>query len=73
MQDGDVSYLSPEYRGVLERADAIRKEYKASSTRGPGCPPWCRLSPRVAAPRMCTPPGLCLRLWLSIDTGRPGS
>ncbi|GIL85198.1 hypothetical protein Vretimale_10813 [Volvox reticuliferus] len=28
MQDGDVSYLSDEYRSVLERADKIRQEYK---------------------------------------------
>ncbi|GLC59925.1 hypothetical protein PLESTB_001554700 [Pleodorina starrii] len=28
MQDGDVSYLSEEYRGILERADKIRQEYK---------------------------------------------
>ncbi|KAG2493069.1 hypothetical protein HYH03_008732 [Edaphochlamys debaryana] len=28
MQDGDVSYLSPEYRSVLDRADKIRQEYK---------------------------------------------
>ncbi|KXZ55148.1 hypothetical protein GPECTOR_3g298 [Gonium pectorale] len=28
MQDGDVSYLTEEYRTVLDRADKIRQEYK---------------------------------------------
>ncbi|PNH08710.1 Bardet-Biedl syndrome 7 protein [Tetrabaena socialis] len=28
MQDGDVSYLTEEYRSVLDRADKIRQEYK---------------------------------------------
>lgn len=28
MQDGDVSYLSPEYRSVLDNADKIKQEFK---------------------------------------------
>lgn len=28
MQDGDVSYLAPEYKQVLDRADKIQQEYK---------------------------------------------
>ena len=28
MQDGDVSYLSPEYRKLLDQADRIKADYK---------------------------------------------
>jgi len=28
MQDGDVSYLSPEYRKLLDQADKIKADYK---------------------------------------------
>ncbi len=34
MQDGDVSYLAPEYKQVLDRADKIQHEYKVRRGQG---------------------------------------